>query len=129
MLISGILNPHVLALLARVRHTNALVIADWAFPSWPGLETVDLSLVGGIPSLPDVVSALLANWKCGQAYMAAEFKAVNPAPVRRQFARLLRGVPLTYEPHLDFKRRVPSAIGLIRTGSDIPYSNLILISG
>jgi D-ribose pyranase len=35
MINSGILNPRLLALLARVRHTNALVIADRGFPFWP----------------------------------------------------------------------------------------------
>lgn len=129
MLTSGILNPHVLSLLARVRHTNALVIADWAFPSWPTVETVDLSLVGGIPSVLDVLAAILPGWKCGQAYLAAEFRTVNPPAVRRAFARALRGVPLTYEPHVEFKKRVPAAIGLIRTGSEVPYSNVVLISG
>ena len=32
MITTGILNPQILALLARVRHTNALVIADRGFP-------------------------------------------------------------------------------------------------
>jgi len=49
MLIRGILNPHVLSLLARVRHTNTLVIADRGFPFWPQIETVDLSLVDNVP--------------------------------------------------------------------------------
>ena len=44
MLKTGILNPKILDLLARVRHTNALVIADRGFPFWPQVETVDLSL-------------------------------------------------------------------------------------
>ena len=35
MLNTGILNPQILSLLARVRHTNALVIADRGFPFWP----------------------------------------------------------------------------------------------
>ena len=43
MLKTGILNPQLLSLLARVRHTNTLVIADRGFPSWPQIETVDLS--------------------------------------------------------------------------------------
>ena len=57
MLKSGLLNPHVLALLARVRHTNALVIADRSFPSWPQIETVDLSLVDGVPTVLQVAAA------------------------------------------------------------------------
>jgi D-ribose pyranase len=35
---------------------------------------------------------------------------------------------LTHEPHLDFKRRVSQAIGLIRTGDTTPFGNVILES-
>ena len=38
------------------------------------------------------------------------------------------GIALEFEPHAQFKRRVPRAIGLIRTGDTIPYANLILES-
>ena len=40
MIKTGILNPHLLALIARIRHTNTLVIADRGFPFWPMIETV-----------------------------------------------------------------------------------------
>lgn len=67
MLEFGILNPHLLSLLARIRHTNMLVIADSMFTSWPGIETVDFALVYGVPTVPQVLDAVLANWKCGAA--------------------------------------------------------------
>lgn len=35
---------------------------------------------------------------------------------------------VTREPHVAIKKRVPDAIGLIRTGDATPYANLILIS-
>lgn len=129
MLKSGILNPHVLSLLARVRHTNALVIADWAFPSWPGLETVDLSLVDGIPTVRQVLTAILPTWQCDAAYMAAEFQAHNPAEVQREFQAAVGAIPITFEPHLALKRRVPAATGLIRTGDVTKYANIVLVSG
>ena len=129
MLVRGILNPHVLALLARVRHTNALVIADRGFPSWPGLETVDLSLVDGVPTVLQVLAALRANWVVAEAYMAEEFLRENPAGTQQAFADALRGVPLVHEPHVEFKQRVPAATGLIRTGDTVPYANMVLVSG
>ena len=49
MLKSGILNPRINSLLSIVRHTNTLVIADRGFPFWKEVETVDISLVDGIP--------------------------------------------------------------------------------
>ncbi|HEY9172435.1 MAG TPA: D-ribose pyranase [Verrucomicrobiae bacterium] len=128
MLKSGILNPHVLSLLARVRHTNTLVIADRGFPFWPQLETVDLSLVDDVPTVLDVLKALRPNFIVGKAWMAREFKRENPAATQAKFAAALDRVPLVFEPHVAFKRRVPQAIGLIRTGDTTQYANVILES-
>ena len=128
MLISGILNPAVNALLSRVRHTNSLVIADRGFPFWPQLETVDLSLVDDVPTVLQVLAALRPNFKVGQVFMAKEFIAHNPRRTRNQFLQALKGIPVAFEPHVDFKQRVPPVIGLIRTGDTIQYANLILVS-
>jgi D-ribose pyranase len=129
MLKSGILNPRILSLLARVRHTNTLVIADRGFPFWPGIETIDLSLVDDIPRVLDVVRALRPNFLVARAWMAEEFERVNDAATRKAFAAALDGVAVIREPHIDFKKRVPSAIGLIRTGDTFQYGNIILESG
>ena len=127
MLKSGVLNPHVLSLLARVRHTNTLVIADRGFPFWPTIETVDLSLVDDVPTVLQVLGAILPNFQVGVAYMAQEFLAHNPPGVQESFARTL-GVPIVHELHEEFKIRVPDAIGLIRTGDTTQYANVILVS-
>lgn len=129
MLKTGLLNPHLLSLLARVRHTNALVIADRGFPFWPGIETVDLSLIDGVPTVLQVLKALRGNFVVAEAFMAQEFLAVNPPATRRAFTAALSGVRLTHEPHVDFKKRIPGAIGLIRTGDTVQYANMVLISG
>ena len=129
MLKAGILNPHLLSLLARVRHTNMLVIADRGFPFWPSIETVDLSLVDGVPTVLQVLTAVRQNFMIDQAYMAEEFLKVNTPATRRAFATAFAGAKLTHEPHIEFKKRVPQAIGLIRTGDTVQYANMILVSG
>ena len=129
MIRTGILNPRILSLLARVRHTNALVIADRGFPFWPQIETVDISLVDDMPTVLQTLAAVRANCNFTQAYMAREFQKNNSAPTRAAFAKGLAGIPVKFEPHVQFKKRVPGAIGLIRTGDTIQYANLILISG
>lgn len=129
MITRGLLNPQVLSLLARIRHTNTLVIADRGFPFWPQLETVDLSLVDDVPTVLQVVAALRAQATFGQAYMAQEFLGANDAARQQAFQTALTGIPLTFEPHeAVFKKRVPQAIGLIRTGDTTQYANLILTS-
>jgi D-ribose pyranase len=128
MLQSGILNPHVLDLVARIRHTNTLVIADWAFPFWREIETVDISLTHGIPTVLDVLDLLTPVFKIGRIWQAEEFVACNTPETVARFVKSFGDIPLTREAHVDFKKRVPHAIGLIRTGDPTPYGNVIIES-
>lgn len=127
MLRSGILNPRVLHLLARVRHTNTLVIADRGFPFWPQIETVDLSLVDNLPTVLQVLDAMAPNFVIGAITVAEEFRQHNPPEA---LAALLQraGDRLHFLPHVELKQHVPSAIGLIRTGDTTQYANLIIES-
>ena len=131
MLQEGILNPQVLDLVARIRHTNTLVICDWAFPYWKEIETVDISLSRGIPSVLDVLKLLQPNFKVGTIWQAEEFLHTTPAETIKDFddcfATFL-DAEVVREPHLDFKTRVPEAIGLIRTGDPTAYGNVIVES-
>ena len=129
MINTGILNPQILSLVARVRHTNALVISDRGFPFWPMIETVDISVVDDLPTVLQLIAAVRANHHFTQACQAEEFLKHNTKATRQQFAKALSGIPTTYEPHVEFKLRVPHAIGLIRTGDTTQYANTILISG
>ena len=128
MLKTGILNPHINSLLSRVRHTNTLVIADRGFPFWPMIETVDISVVDDLPTVLQVLKAIRPNFQIGKAWMAQEFLKENNARIRAAFAEALRGIELAHEPHLEFKKRIPRAIGLVRTGDTTPYANLVLES-
>lgn len=128
MLRSGILNPNVNSLLSRVRHTNTLVIADRGFPSWPAMETVDLSLVDDIPRVLDVLRAIRPNFDISRIFMAEEFRIHNVPNVVQEFEEAA-GVEILFEAHLEFRKRVPAAVGLIRTGDTIQYANMILESG
>ncbi|MGA2416178.1 MAG: D-ribose pyranase [Candidatus Sulfotelmatobacter sp.] len=128
MLKKGILNPGIHSLLSRVRHTNTLVIADRGFPFWPGIETIDISLVDDVPRVLEVLKAIRENFQIGSVFMAEEFLSANTQETRREFERTLAGIQVVFEPHLEFKKRVPQAIGLIRTGDTTQYSNLILES-
>ncbi|MBA4383497.1 MAG: transport protein RbsD/FucU [Anaerolinea sp.] len=128
MIKTGLLNPQILSLLARIRHTNTLVIADRGFPFWPMIETVDISLIDDIPTVLQVFDAIKNNFNIGQIFMASEFLKNNSRSVINDYAVSRGDVLIKYEPHIDFKLRVPRAIGLIRTGDSIQYANMIIES-
>jgi D-ribose pyranase len=128
MLKSGILNPQINSLLARVRHTNTVVIADRGFPFWPVIETVDISLVDDVPTVLQVLRAIRPNFQIGKAWMAREFLEHNSQETRTAFNEALSGIDVVHELHIEFKKRVPLAVGLIRTGDTTQYANIILES-
>jgi D-ribose pyranase len=128
MLKSGILNPAINSLLSRVRHTNTLVIADRGFPFWPHVETIDISLTDDIPRVMEVLQAVKANFAIGRVFAAQEFLAANTPQTATALEDALLGIPITFESHAELKKRVPHAIGLIRTGDTTQYANLILES-
>jgi len=128
MLINGILNPAINSLLSRVRHTNALVIADRGFPFWPQIETIDISLVDDVPRVLQVFKAIQTNFLIGKIVMAEEFHRMNDLHTVHSFEQSFGEIPVTFEPHAQFKLRVPLAIGLIRTGDTVQYANMILES-
>lgn len=82
-----------------------------------------------MPTVLQALAAIRTNCNFTQAHMAREFQKHNSAVTRAAFAKGLAGIPVKFEPHVQFKKRVPGAIGLIRTGDTIQYANLIWISG
>jgi D-ribose pyranase len=90
---------------------------------------VDVSVVDDLPSVLQLIKAVRATHNFTQAYMAREFLKNNFKTTQQKFRVALRGVLTKFEPHVEFKKRVPQAIGLIRTGDTVQYANTILISG
>ncbi len=128
MLKYGILNPALASLLCRFRHTNCLVIADRGFPFWPQLETVDISLTDNIPTVRQVLAAMRDSYVIGTAIMAAEAGRENEPAVLAEYQSLLPSAKIEFIPHVELKTRVPSIIGLIRTGDTTQYGNILVQS-
>jgi D-ribose pyranase len=129
MLKHGILNPALLELLARFRHTNTLVIADRGFPFYPQLPTVDISLVDDVPTVRQVLEAIASGYVVGAAWMAKESLSHNASPVIEDYRRMLAPIEIRFEGHYtEFKPRVPGAIGIIRTADTTPFGNIIIES-
>lgn len=129
MLKEGIINPHINSLLARVRHNNLLVIADRGFTNYPAVETVDISLVDNIPTVLQVFENIMPTLDISQIIMAEEFKLENTKAVQERVSQVCGNIRVTFEPSDKMKKRVPEAIGIIRTADTIQYANMLLISG
>lgn len=128
MLVNGIINPAINSLLCRVRHTNSLIVSDGGFPSFPGVETIDISLVAGVPRVIDVVRAVLENFACTRAVMASEFQNISPPETLQCYRDVLTGIQVDWESHLALKARAAGVVGIIRTGDTTRFGNVLLES-
>lgn len=122
----GIINAQLARALARLGHTDTLLICDAGLPLPPGLEVVDLAFELGTPDFGTVLDGVLREIIVERAIAAAEVAEHGPA-----VHSLLRGkLPeLELVPHEELKRLSRDAKVVVRTGADVPYSNVILHCG
>ena len=129
MIEGGIINGQLASLLARFRHVNTIAIVDGPFPTYPNVETIDLAVVMGLPTIPQVLDAILPHVDATGIYLASEFEAKVDPSIVSQYKKHHRGLETTVIPHEEFKRRVGETLGIIHTGDSVPYSSVILRQG
>ncbi|RKT51802.1 D-ribose pyranase [Saccharothrix australiensis] len=123
---SGILHPALNAELARLGHTDELVVADCGLPIPPGPAVVDLAFTFGVPTFLQVLDGLLAELVVERAVVALELADRNPSCAAALAARL----PVVDRiGHEQLKARVAGARLVVRTGEATPYANVLLRCG
>jgi D-ribose pyranase len=123
---TGILNATLAGALARLGHTDHVLVCDSGMPISPGSEVVDLAFLPGIPRFADVLDGLLAELVVEHATAALEVRTANPDCDALLTNRLAE---LTYVPHEELKRLSREARLVVRTGEAKPYANVVLRCG
>jgi D-ribose pyranase len=125
----GHLNREVSRVLARMGHTDSLVIADCGLPVPEGVECIDLSIALGEPGFLRVLDSVLADFKVERAVFAAESKRHNTAVAARASSLAHQQVQVDFVAHDSLKNLTRGARAVIRTGEATPYANVLLYSG
>lgn len=123
-----ILNPELIAQIAAIGHTEYLVIADAGLPVPNGIKVIDLSVVRGVPTFEQVLSAVREELVSDAYIVAGEMPGKSPE-LYACTGRLLAGLPETRIPHEEFKALTRKAKAIVRTGETTPYANVILVAG
>ncbi|MCF8566833.1 D-ribose pyranase [Alicyclobacillus tolerans] len=125
---TGILNPNILSLLARVGHTDYITICDRGFPVPDHQERIDLSLVDDIPTVMDVLRAIDSEFVIDRVLVTKEMVEVSPKryeEIQQTFPQLR----LDIVSHLELKQLAHEGKGVIRTADTCPYANIMVVSG
>jgi D-ribose pyranase len=129
MIKNGILHPQLAALLARFRHVNAIAIVDGPFPTYPNVETIELAITMGWPTIPQVLDEILPHLQITSLVLANEFTEKVDKATTDEYIKHHRAIPTTKIEHSQFKVEVGNCLGIIHTGDPVPYSSVILKSG
>lgn len=131
-----LLNAPLSAAIARMGHTDGLVICDAGLPIPQGPERIDLAVTPGLPGFLDVLKATVSELQVERVLIATEMAEVSPGleeALRGVLADIAaaqnRPVALEAVPHAEFKRRTADTTAIVRTGECTPYANVILYSG
>jgi D-ribose pyranase len=122
------LHAELLEIVARLGHGQTLAIADAGLPIPDGVHRIDLAVRPGLPSVLDVLAAIVEAGVFETATIAVELRTSDP-DLARSIAELIPGGTVGAVTHEELKRLSREAVAVVRTGSFQPYSNVILRAG
>ncbi|MDN4523892.1 D-ribose pyranase [Fictibacillus fluitans] len=123
----GMLNSEIAAVLARLGHTDTIVIADCGLPIPDGVKRIDISLTMGTPGFLETLKAVVDDMEAEEVTLAEELQENST-----YLQQVLDTVPAANQlmvPHETFKQLTKNAKAVIRTGETTPYANIILHAG
>jgi D-ribose pyranase len=124
----GILNSEIASVLAKMGHTDTIVIADCGLPIPDHVYRIDLAIRLGKPSFLEVAEAIRDDMVIEKITLASEIKQYNP-DLLREVERLFTSEAKEFVSHEQFKALMQGAKAVIRTGENSPYANVILHAG
>ncbi|SFN54210.1 ribose transport protein RbsD [Izhakiella capsodis] len=132
----SLLQSDISALIARMGHTDTLVVADAGLPIPSGPERIDLALTQGIPTFLQVTEQITNEMQVERVTVAKEICQHN-VEVHRQLTSLIEdlqqrqgnSISIEYVSHENFKQLTHQSLGVVRSGECTPYANILLHAG
>lgn len=125
---SGILNRDIATVLAKLGHTDTIVIGDCGLPVPNEVPCIDLSLEFGTPKFTSVLKAVSADMMIEEMTFANEIKDNNKV-LYNEITEEYQEIPKNYITHENLKKETGNTRVIIRTGEATPFANVILKSG
>jgi D-ribose pyranase len=126
---TGILNREIAAEMARMGHTDTMLIADAGLAIPNTTRVIDLSLDVNVPTVLEVLKTVLKNFSVEKVVLSKATEEVSPARKKDMLALLSAGTPCEVVPHPVLRDEMTKTVKFaIRTGDFTANSNIILVS-
>lgn len=126
---TGIINREIAAELAKMGHTDRLLIADAGLAIPNTTKVIDLSMDINVPTSVEVLKLLLKHFSVEGIILSQATVDVSPSR-QKEFMNCFEGeMPLQIVPHHELRDKMTHEVKFaIRTGDFTANSNIILIS-
>lgn len=126
---TGILNREIAAEMAKMGHTDKLLIADAGLAIPNTTKVIDISLCKDIPTAVDVLKVVLENFSVEGFILSQATADVSPSREKAFKDCFEPDIPCEYVSHHHFRDCLTKEVKFaIRTGDFTANSNIILIS-
>lgn len=127
MIKGNIINAELYSALARARHKDAIIICDANMPIPEECHVIDLSLVRGVPSLLQVMKAVL-NSLVAERYQVFHLMPQYNPEMYQAIQDLLPQLPGGTISQDELTQLMPKAKAVIRTGDFGSCCTMVLYS-
>ena len=129
---SRLLHADLSTVIARMGHMDEITVCDAGLPIPLAVSRIDLAVERGLPSMLQVLDAMLSELQVEAVIIASECQTVS-AEFHRQLMDVLAAqaypIAISYLSHEAFKQQTHQSKAIVRTGEFTPYANIILKSG
>lgn len=125
---NGILNKELCNLIGSLGHLDTIIISDAGLPIPKDVQRIDLALIPNLPTLVEVLEAILKELIVEKVIMAEESLKVSPK-INKDVSRLVGNIPFEMIPHKELLIKSEKCKAIVRTGEFTPYANTLLICG
>ncbi|PAF54833.1 D-ribose pyranase [Mycoplasmopsis agassizii] len=126
-----ILNPKLVASIAKLGHFDLIAVVDAGMPlpyKKKNIEIIDLSFYPGVPSFSDVFKKVLEELEYQRIYVAPETEEINPVIYKTILDNANREITFVSN-HDELKELLTKTMLIIRTSETSPYANAIIECG
>ena len=126
----AILNAELSEAIARMGHTDILLVTDAGFPIPDDVQRIDLALTRGVPTLEETLSLIHEELIPERIHYADDVPEMNP-----DFDDFLQslyadsGAEIEPIPHEDVIAYGEQAKAIVRTGDFVPWGNVVIQCG
>ncbi len=126
---TNLINSQISSLIANLGHTDYICISDAGLPVPKNINKIDLAIKLGLPKFWDVLKVVKDEAKFEKAFVAKEIVDIFPDFVKKTQEILGKDCVVELITHQNFKKMILETKGVIRTGHNQWYHNIILQSG